>query len=128
VSECVTWQAWAPPLDPPTPGGLPADTAQCIADELAGEDPHLIAAVQWEAYAATLTPTPAVSQVATGSQSVAYSPATPTGDYGLALQRAAWHRSFVTGTLTSVPCVKAAPPSGPALAVAWWQRNQLDPP
>jgi hypothetical protein len=59
------------------------------------DDPHRAAAVAWEAYAATLPPTPTVSQVATGAQSVSYSPAMPGGAYGLAVQRASWHRSFL---------------------------------
>jgi hypothetical protein len=55
----------------------------------------------WEAYAARLDPTPAVSMVNTGAQSVSYGTATPTGDYGLAISCAEWHRSFCTGR--SVP-------------------------
>jgi hypothetical protein len=98
----VSWQEWAPPLDPPTPGGLDRDQAQRIADACADESPHLCAALQWEHYAATLAATASVSQVTTGSQSLTYSPAQPTGDYGLALARASWHRSFL-GTLHSVP-------------------------
>jgi hypothetical protein len=95
------WAAWAPPLDPPTPGGLAVDDAARIADAWWDADPHLCAALQWESYAATLPPAAAVSQVATGSQSVTYSPALPGGEYGLALARADRHRSFTT--LASVP-------------------------
>jgi hypothetical protein len=126
----IPWQAWAPPLDPPTAGGLPLDQATAIADATWAEDPHLCAALQWEAYAASLPPTPAVSQVATGAQSVSYSPAAPTGSYGLALQRAAWHRSFVAGQLVGVPMETAPPPMYPARSLAlggasdpppgWW--------
>jgi hypothetical protein len=65
------------------------------------DDPHRAAAVAWEAYAALLPPAPTVSQVATGAQSVSYSPAMPGGAYGLAIQRASWHRSFL-GDLVSV--------------------------
>jgi hypothetical protein len=65
----------------------------------------------WEAYAATLPPSAAVSQVATGAQSVTYNPALPAGDYGLAIARANWHRSFTT--LASVPLRSARPPAGP---------------
>jgi hypothetical protein len=123
-TPCIPWQAWAPPLDPPTPGGLPADVAECIADSLQGEDPHLIAAVQWEAYAAMLPPAPSVDRVSTGVQSVSYSPPVPGGDLGLALSRAAWHRSFVVGQLGSVP-LQLAPPSNAAARCAagayrWW--------
>lgn len=102
VGSPADWQAWAPPLAPPADGGLPAGQAQDIADALWDEDPHLCAALQWEAWAATLDPTHTVAQVSTGSQSVSYSPAQPGGQYGLALSRAAWHRSF-TDALVSVP-------------------------
>ena len=66
------------------------------------DDPHEIAAEQWEAYAALLPPSPTVAQVATGSRWASYSPPMPGGDYGLAIGHAAWHRSFL-GTLGSVP-------------------------
>jgi hypothetical protein len=89
------WRAWAPPLEPPTPGGLPEDQAQGIADDWWDDEPHMAAALMWEAYAALLPPTPVVAQVATGSQSVSYNPPLPGGDYGLALTRAAWHRAFL---------------------------------
>jgi hypothetical protein len=95
------WEAWAPPLNPPASGGLPQDQAQAIAAACWEQDPHLAAALMWEFYAATLPMTPAVSQVATGAQSVSYSPAQPAGAYGLALARAAWHRSFTSAV--SVP-------------------------
>ncbi len=95
------WAAWAPPLDPPTPGGLAVEEAEAIAHAWWAEDPHMCACLQWTAYAATLPPSAAVSQVATGSQSVTYAPALPSGEYGLALARAEWHRSFCS--LASVP-------------------------
>jgi hypothetical protein len=95
------WAAWAPPLDPPTPGGLAVAEAADIAAAHWDDDPHLAASLMWEHYAATLPPSAPVSQVATGSQSVSYSPAIPSGEYGLALARAAWHRSFTTAV--SVP-------------------------
>jgi hypothetical protein len=101
-----SWQAWAPPLDPPTAGGLPEAEAQAIAAAWWDHDPHLCAALQWEAYAATLEQTPAVSMVNTGAQSVAYGAARPGGDFGLAIARAEWHRSFCTGR--SVPLVAAS--------------------
>ena len=124
----LPWQAWAPPLDPPTTGGLPADVAQRIADAAWAESPHLAAALMWEAYAAMLPPSPAVSQVATGAQSVSYSPASPTGAYGLAVQRAAYHRSFIGGEVVGVPLQTAPPPMYPARSLAraglsdphWW--------
>jgi hypothetical protein len=99
----MPWQAWAPPLDPPTAGALPADMAMAIADEWWDADPHMCAALQWEAYAAMLPPGASVAQVSTGAQTVSYSPAAPPGALGMAMARAAWHRSFVTGELISVP-------------------------
>jgi hypothetical protein len=101
MTAAPPWLAWAPPLDPPAPGGLATDDAEAIAHAWWDRDPHLCAALQWESYAATLPPAAAVSQVATGSQSVTYSPALPGGEVGLALARAEWHRSFTT--LASVP-------------------------
>jgi hypothetical protein len=111
-----SWESWAPPLAPPTTGGLPRDQAQAIADVLWDDSPHLAAALMWEAYAATLPPTPAVSLVQTGAQSVSYSPAGPVGDYGLAIARAEWHRSFLD-QLVSVP-LRVAPVELPD--VEWW--------
>ena len=73
----LDWRAWAPPIDPPTAGGLPEAEAQLIADAWWDDDPHEAAALMWEAYAALLPPAPAVAQVATGSQSVCYSPPLP---------------------------------------------------
>ena len=122
---CIPWQSWAPPLDPPTAGGLPVDQATCIADSWWPIDPHLCAAMQWEAYAASLAPTHGVVQVSTGAQSVMYATRggapVPTGDYGLAIQRAEWHRSFVT-SMVGVPMLSHPQPS---LAYAfgydnWW--------
>jgi hypothetical protein len=98
----TSWEAWAPPLAPPADGGLPRDEAEAIADALWDEEPHLAAALMWESWAATLPPAPAVASVSTGVQSVAYSPAMPGGQLGLALGRAQWHRSM-TGSLVSVP-------------------------
>ena len=110
------WESWAPPLNPPAPGGLPLDQAQAIADAWWDTDPHLCAALQWESYAATLPMTPTVSQVATGAQSVSYSPALPGGDYGLAMARAAWHRSFTTAV--SVPLHRSAAPAWGSLSAS----------
>jgi hypothetical protein len=84
-------------------GGLPYDQAQAIADDWWAIDPHECAARQWEAYASTLPPALPVAQVNTGVQSISYGGATPGGALGEALARAAWHRTFVTGQLTSVP-------------------------
>jgi hypothetical protein len=96
------WEAWAPPLDPPTAGGLPYGQAEAIAAACWDEDPHLCAALQWEHYAAQLVPEAAVASVTTGAQSVVYSGAAGGGDFGKAAARAAWHRSL-RPTLASVP-------------------------
>ncbi len=122
------WVAWAPPLDPPTSGGLPYDQAEEIADATWALSPHLCAALQWESYAAMLPPTPAVAQVTTGVQSVSYQPPMPGGDYGLAIARAQWHRSFTVGELVSVPLAVAPAdvdpvmrgPRGPRWRPGWW--------
>jgi len=89
-------------------------TAQAIADATWSYDPHLTAALQWEAYAASLPPAASVAQVSTGAQSVSYSPPLPGGDFGLAMSRAAWHRSLM-GSGGSVELDQAAPalPSAP---------------
>jgi len=102
------WRPWAPPLNPPTAGGLDEATAEAIAAATWDSDPHLCAALQWEAYAATLPPSPSVAQVSTGAQSVAYSPPMPGGDYGAAMARAAWHRSLMS-SIATVPLTQAAP-------------------
>jgi hypothetical protein len=114
------WVMWAPPLDPPTEGGMPFSVAQGIADEYWADEPHLAAALMWEWYAATLTPTAAVSSVNTGAQTVSYNPAAPSGDYGLALARIEWHRSFL-GSLVSVPLVVDGGGFwGPLADMDWW--------
>ncbi len=123
MSDPAGWEAWAPPLDPPTVGGLPYAVAADIAAATAWpEDPHRTAAEQWESYAAMLPPTPSVASVATGVQSVAYSPAGPSGGYGLAVARAQWHRSFGFGQLDSAPLVAATYQPGyePLADMSWW--------
>jgi hypothetical protein len=104
----IQWQSWAPPLNPPTAGGLDADTAQAIADATWNDDPHLCAALQWESYAATLPPSPSYGSVSTGAQAVSYQPPSPGGEYGAAMARAAWHRSLMGG-LGTIPLTQAAP-------------------
>jgi hypothetical protein len=122
MTSPMPWQSWAPPLDPPTTGGLPVDAATAIADEWWSADPHMCAALQWESYAAMLPPAAAVSQVSTGAQNVSYSPAAPPGAYGAALARAAWHRSFVTGELVSVPLHATTPRRfGYGEPWNWWE-------
>jgi hypothetical protein len=97
----ASWESWAPPLAPPADGGLPVEEAQDIAAAWWECEPHLAAALMWEAYAATLPAELPVSMVTTGSQSVAYGRAVPAGELGAALARAEWHRSFTTAV--SVP-------------------------
>lgn len=81
--------------------------ASAIADDWWDFDPHLCAALHWEAYAAMLPPAQAVASVQTGAQAVNYGAAVPGGELGLALSRAERHRSFVTGQLVTVPLVLA---------------------
>ena len=57
----LDWTAWAPPLDPPAAGNLPAGAAQAIADATWSTDPHLCAALPGESYAAM--PPPALPAV-----------------------------------------------------------------
>lgn len=96
------WESWAPKLDPPTPGGLPYAQAEVIARAFWEDDPHEAAAQMWEAYAAQCDPVLAVSMVNTGAQSVAYGAARPGGEFGLAIARAEWHRSFTTSRSVGV--------------------------
>lgn len=111
------WRAWGPPIDPPDEGGLPEAVAEQIALANPGANPHLIAALQWEAYAATLAPGPQVLAVTTGAQSVQYA---QSGDpFALAIARADWHRSFL-GDLASITLATDQAPEWP---VDWWQRN-----
>jgi hypothetical protein len=121
TTPAPAWQAWAPPLDPPTPGGLPIEMAEDIGRGwgIDDEDHHLTAALMWEAYAATLPPAASVSSVQTGAQSVVYNPAVPGGDYGRAIARAQWHRSFVSG-LVSVPLL-VAPVDDPGPVPPEWE-------
>jgi len=100
------WELWGPPLDPPNAGGLPRQAAVEIAACYWHQDPHLAAALMWEAYAAMLPMEPAVRSVSTGAQSVTYD----TGWTGRALAKAAWHRSMA-GNLATVE-VELAPPMG----------------
>ena len=127
------WEAWAPPLDPPTAGGLPYDTAADIANAtlpdgtvLWDASPHFVSALQWEAYAATLPPTQAVASVQTGAQAVNYGSPVPGGEFGLAISRAQWHRSFVSGSMASIPLQVAAIVDTSQLPVGvWWEVEPL---
>ena len=115
------WESWAPPLDPPDEGGLPRAEAQAIADAWWDCDPHMAAALMWEAYAATLPLEPQVTSVQTGVQSVTYGQ--PWA--GPALAKAEWHRSLA-GNLVSVP-LRRPEPEVPAWPADWWQRNTEHP-
>lgn len=108
TDDAPAWQTWAPPLDPPTDGGLPVGQAEQIIAEWWDIDRHRAAAEMWEAYAATLPPSASVSSVQTGAQSVVYAPAQAGGDYGLALSRAQWHRSRASNA-ESVPLAVGPP-------------------
>jgi hypothetical protein len=119
----LSWQLWAPPLDPPDEGGLPALYAQEIADKFWTSDPWLALALMWESYAATLPPAPEVVSVSTGVQTVGY--ASPGGPFALAMARAQWFRDQ-RGSLVSVPLT-----TGPPLdlwPVDYWQRDLEHPP
>ena len=86
------------------PPGLPDDQAEAIRSAWWEVDPHWAAYLAWTAWAAMLPPTVPVSSVGTGSQTVSYSPAAPSGDLGAALARAEWHRTQSSyGGLASVP-------------------------
>jgi len=116
------WQLWAPPLDPPTTGGLPADTAQQIADANPNANPYLVAALMWESYAAQLPVAPATTSVNTGAQSVTYAGG---GDpFSLAIARANWLRSML-GTFESIWLIPGDLDEWP---IDWWQRNLENPP
>jgi hypothetical protein len=118
------WEDWAPPLDPPTAGGVPYDAAEAIAEEYWDSEPHLCAALQWEYYAAMQTPSPSVMSVSTGVQSIAYSPAAPTGEYGTAMARAQWHRGFISGAIESAPLTSSMPKPEPR--TIWRTAQVLD--
>jgi hypothetical protein len=96
------WEVWAPPLDPPTEGGVPRQLAYDLADKFWPERPWLFGLLLWQFYAAMLDPSPSVSHVSTGSQSASYSPAQPGGDFGRALARIAFFERML-GDLHSIP-------------------------
>jgi hypothetical protein len=119
------WEDWAPPLNPPDPSGIPYEVAQSIADLYWPDEPHLCAALQWEYYAAMQDPSPSVTAVTTGVQSIAYNPPAPGGEYGKAMARAQWHRSFITGQMESVPLVSSVPKPEPLppLSFGRWRED-----
>jgi hypothetical protein len=99
------WELWAPPLNPPTAGGLPVDVAEAIVRSWWAEDWARCMELMWSSYAATLPPEPSVRSVSTGAQSVTYSSG-GGGEFGLAVARAAWFRSMA-GSFVSVPLRRA---------------------
>lgn len=73
---------------------MPAEMLDSDKDyfvSLAPTDPHLAAALAWEAWASTLEAEPVVQSVATGAQSATY--AKGYSPYANAMERANWHRS-----------------------------------
>lgn len=117
------WEKWAPPLDPPTAGGLDRAEAERLADLWWATDAHYAAGLMWDAYAGQLDSGPLVSSVNTGSQSVSYSPAAPLGDFGVAARRAAWHfaRSHNgAGGLVSVPLGRTELARDLLPDMGWW--------
>ena len=121
MTSPARWETWAPPLSPPAENGLDADEARAIAAAWWDDDPHLAAALMWEAYAATLPPALAVSQVSTGAQTVSYGRGgIPSGELGLAMSRAAWHRSLAA-TAGSVPLAQAPPEGRPRPVGRVWE-------
>ena len=104
MSAGPPWQAWAPPLDPPTAGALSVDEAERIALAYWDQEPHLCAALLWESFAGPPAPDPHRGPGSHRVPVVSYSPPRPGGEYGTAIARAEWHRSFL-GTLGSAPLV-----------------------
>jgi hypothetical protein len=112
VTADPPWASWAPPLDPPTAGGLNADEAERIAAAWWADDPHRAAALMWESYAATLDPEPSVASVTTGAQSVVYSGG-GGGAFGKASARAAWHWQRCASAGSVPVALTTALPEGP---------------
>lgn len=116
------WELWAPPLDPPTEGGLDRALAERIA-EADFDCPYTAPALMWDAYAAQQAPEPVVASVSTGVQQVTY--AGGSGPSTVARARAEWLRSLC-GTVGSVETVTST--SAARLPPDWWQRNLDEPP
>lgn len=121
----LSWQAMAPPLNPPDEAGLPEAYAAEIAAGYWETDPWLALALMWEAFAATLPPEPVVVSVSTGAQTVGYSGG-GGGPFAQALARAEWFRGQ-RGSLVSIQLGRGGGPGEPWPA-DWWQRNYGDPP
>ena len=70
-----------------------------------------------------LPPSQAVASVSTGVQAVNYGQAMPGGELGLAMSRAQWHRSFVSGQLLTIPLTIApvADSDIPPPPWLWWE-------
>lgn len=122
-AEPIEWESWAPPLDPPTAGGLPRPIAERLAADWWATDPHYAAGLMWDWYAGTLDPEPAVSSVNTGVQTVSYDPPAPMGDFGAASRRAAWHFARSrngAGGLVSIPLGRGEPGRDLLRDMDWW--------
>lgn len=76
---------------------LDSDKNKFVAQ--APTDPHLAAALAWEAWAAVADDTPVVVSVSTGAQTASYGRG--FSPHHNAMERAAWHRT--RAKLTSVP-------------------------
>src|SRR5215468_3156438 len=120
----ISWEAFAPPLDPPSDGGLPVVYALEIVGQYWLSDPYLALAMLWEAYAASLPPEPAVVSVSTGAQSIGYGSAGGASAFALAMARAEHFRSM-RGGLASVP-LRVGQAEPPDLPIDFWQRNLCD--
>ena len=114
------WMAWAPPLNPPDPAGMPLAVAQGIADEFWPDQPYLTAGLQWQWYALSLPVAPTVTTVSTGVQSVGY--ATGSSPFALAMERAQWYLDQGQGSLVSVPLSAGDDLYGwgPLRDMCWW--------
>jgi hypothetical protein len=123
-AEGQGWEAWAPPLNPPDPAGMPREVAQGIADTYWPGEPYICAGLQWQWYALSLKPAPAMSSVSTGVQTVSYANAKSAFD--AAMERAQWFFDAEFGSLVSVPLVSNVADAawGPAWAplrdMNWW--------
>lgn len=131
--EAPDWEAFAPPLDPPTEGGLPRAVAERFAETWWETDPWYAVGLMWDHYAG-MCEDPAgaamVSSVSTGAQTVSYRPVGPVGECARRAARASWYfarsqQGF--GGLYSV-ALHRADQAALDLPFDWWQRNLDDPP
>jgi hypothetical protein len=113
------WAALAPPLDPPTDGGVPLAVAQGIADQFWPDHPYLTWGLMWEYYALMQPPVAAVASINTGVQSVAYTGGQSPYDTYMARAQVFFDRAM--GNLVSVPLTVGYPDVwGPLRDMSWW--------